>query len=261
MIFDTHAHYDDKQFDSDRDELLHEMKEFGVGTIVNVGASLDGCRKAIELAEKYPFIYAAAGVHPDEVGDLNEDTFEELRGWCRRDKVVAVGEIGLDYYWDTQPRDLQKKWFIRQLELAGELGLPVNIHSRDAAEDTFQIMKEYGKGLSGIIHCFSGSKELALEYVKLGFYIGIGGVVTFKNGKKLKQVAEAVPLTKIVLETDCPYLAPEPYRGKRNHSGYIKYVAEEIARIKGITCEEVISRTEANAKEVYRLYRYNKQRV
>lgn len=253
MIFDTHAHYDDKQFDPDRDELLYAMKESGVGTIVNVGASLNGCRRALELAEKYPFIYAAVGVHPDEVGDLNEDTFAELKSWCRKDKVVAVGEIGLDYYWDTQPHDVQKEWFIRQLEMAGELGLPVNIHSRDAAEDTFQIMKEHAKGLSGIIHCFSGSKELALEYVKLGFHIGVGGVVTFKNGKKLKQVVEAVPLTRIVLETDCPYLAPEPYRGKRNHSGYIKYVAEEIAGLKGVSYEEVVMQTEANACGVYGL--------
>lgn len=167
--------------------------------------------------------------------------------------MVAVGEIGLDYYWDIQPREMQKEWFIRQLGLARELNLPVNIHSRDASEDTFHIMKEHANGLGGIIHCFSGSKELAEEYVKLGFYIGVGGVVTFKNGKKLKQVVKAVPLEKIVLETDCPYLAPEPYRGKRNHSGYIKYVAEEIARLKGLTYEEVVAQTEINAKEVYRL--------
>ncbi|MEZ3435068.1 MAG: TatD family hydrolase [Lachnospiraceae bacterium] len=251
MIFDTHAHYDDKQFDSDRDALLNSMEALGVGTIVNVGASLEGCRKAIELAAEYPFIYAAVGVHPDDVGDLNEDTFAKLKTWCQEDKVVAVGEIGLDYYWDTQSHDMQKKWFIRQLELARELELPVNIHSRDASEDTFQIMKEHGNGLEGIIHCFSGSKELAVEYVKLGFHIGVGGVVTFKNGKKLKQVVEAVPLEKIVLETDCPYLAPEPYRGKRNHSGYIKYVAEEIARIKQVTYEEVVAQTEINARKLY----------
>lgn len=253
MIFDTHAHYDDKQFDLDRAELLSSMPESGVGLIVNVGASLEGCRKALKLAEEYPFIYAAVGVHPDETGCLNEETFAVLREWCFEDKVAAVGEIGLDYYWDTQPRDIQKKWFIRQLKLAQELKLPVNIHSREASEDTFQIMKEYGEGLSGIIHCFSGSKELAAEYVKLGFYIGVGGVVTFKNGKKLKKVVEDVPLASIVLETDCPYLAPEPYRGKRNCSAYIKYVAEEIARLKNISCEEVIRQTEENARKVYGL--------
>ncbi len=253
MIFDTHAHYDDKQFDEDRDELLNSMAAMGVNTIVNVGASFKGCRRALELAEKYPFMYAAVGIHPDEAGFLNEDTFAELKGWCRGDKVVAVGEIGLDYYWDTEPRDLQKKWFVRQLELAREMGLPVNIHSRDAAEDTFRIIKEHAEGIPGIIHCFSGSRELASEYVKLGFYIGVGGVVTFKNGKKLKQVVKEISLSNIVLETDCPYLAPEPYRGKRNHSGYIKYIAQEVAGLKGITYEEVIEETEKNARAVYGL--------
>ena len=253
MIFDTHAHYDDKQFDPDRDELLRSMETLEVGTIVNVGASLDSCRRALELVGQYPFLYAAVGVHPDETGELNEETFAELKSWCLQDKVAAVGEIGLDYYWNTQPHAVQKEWFIRQLKLAGELGLPVNIHSRDAAEDTFQIMKKHGKGLKGIIHCFSGSRELAEEYVKLGFHIGVGGVVTFKNGKKLKQVVETVPLTRIVLETDAPYLSPEPYRGKRNHSGYLKYVAKEIAGLKGVTYEEVVRQTEANAREVYGL--------
>ena len=253
MIFDTHAHYDDAQFDADRDELLMSMKENGVGTIVNVSATYESCEKVIALAKKYPFMYAATGIHPDEVGSLNEETFSQLKIWCQEEKVVAVGEIGLDYYWDKESHEEQKKWFIRQLHLARELNLPVNIHSRDASEDTFQIMKEYGKGLEGIIHCFSGSKELALEYVKLGFHIGVGGVVTFKNGKKLKQVVEAIPLTSIVLETDCPYLAPEPYRGKRNNSSYIRYVAEEIARLKSVTFEEVVRQTEENAKKIYRI--------
>ena len=253
MIFDTHAHYDDAQFDADRDELLMSMKENDVGTIVNVSATYASCEKVIALAKKYPFMYAATGIHPDEVGSLNEETFSQLKIWCQEEKVVAVGEIGLDYYWDKESHEEQKKWFIRQLHLARELNLPVNIHSRDASEDTFQIMKEYGKGLEGIIHCFSGSKELALEYVKLGFHIGVGGVVTFKNGKKLKQVVEAIPLTSIVLETDCPYLAPEPYRGKRNNSSYIRYVAEEIARLKSVTFEEVVRQTEENAKKIYRI--------
>lgn len=251
MIFDTHAHYDDKQFDTDRDSLLHSMADTGVGTIVNVGASLEGCKRAIELAKQYPFVYAAAGIHPDETGSLNDETFAMLREWCREEKVVAVGEIGLDYYWNTQSHEVQKKWFIRQLELAREQKLPVNIHSRDASEDTFQIIREYGLGLGGIIHCFSGSRELAAEYVKLGFYIGVGGVVTFKNGKKLKKVVEEIPLTSIVLETDSPYLAPEPYRGKRNCSSYIKYVAEEVARLKNVAYEEVVRQTEENAKKVY----------
>ncbi len=253
MIFDTHAHYDDDQFDQDRDELLNSMQENGVAAIVNVGASLRGCRDAMALAKEYPFIYAAVGVHPDHAGELNEETFAELEEWCQEEKVVAVGEIGLDYHWDEYPHEVQKEWFIRQIELARKLNLPVNVHSRDASEDTFQIMKDHAAGLKGIIHCFSGSKEMAVEYVKLGFHIGVGGVVTFKNGKKLKQVVEAIPLTSIVLETDCPYLAPEPYRGKRNNSVYIKHVAEEIARLKGVTAEEVLAQTEENARKVYGL--------
>lgn len=253
MIFDTHAHYDSEQFSEDRYEIISSMPEKGVAGIVNVGATLEGCAASIELAHKYDFVYAAVGVHPDEVGALNEDTFAQLREWAKDEKVVAIGEIGLDYYWDEEPREVQQEWFIRQLALARERNLPVNIHSRDAAEDTFQIMKEHGKGLTGIIHCFSGSKEMAAEYVKLGFHIGVGGVVTFKNGKKLKQVVEEIPLERIVLETDAPYMAPTPFRGKRNDSSYIKYMAEEIANLKGITVEEVLAKTEQNARRVYQL--------
>ena len=171
----------------------------------------------------------------------------------KEEKVVAVGEIGLDYYWDNEPREVQKKWFIRQLELARELDLPVLIHSREAAADTMEIMKGHAKGLSGVIHCYSYSKEMAQEYIKMGFYIGVGGVVTFKNAKKLKEVVENIPLISIVLETDCPYMAPEPNRGKRNNSAYIRYVAEKIAELKGITYEEVVEQTEKNARDMYRL--------
>ena len=253
MIFDSHAHYDSQQFNEDREELLLSMKENGVGTILNSGASWDSVTEVVELAHKYPFVYAAVGMHPDEVGDLNEERFEYLKSQCQKEKVVAVGEIGLDYYWDNESHDVQKKWFIRQLELARELDLPVIIHSRDAAADTLEIMKEYGQGLRGVIHCFSYSIELAREYVKMGFHIGIGGVVTFKNGRKLKEIAAEIPLDRILLETDCPYLAPVPFRGKRNCSIYISYVAEEIANLKGISCEEVIAQTEENAKELFRI--------
>lgn len=251
MIFESHAHYDSRKYDEDREELLNSMQENGIGTIINVGATWKSVTTVMELAEKYPFIYAALGLHPDEVGDLSEERFEILKSQCQKEKVVAVGEIGLDYYWDNESHDIQKKWFIRQLELARELDLPVIIHSRDAAEDTLKIMKEHAKGLRGVIHCFSYSKELAEEYVKMGFHIGIGGVVTFKNGKKLKEVAEVVPLERILLETDCPYLAPEPYRGKRNSSLYIPYIAQAIAEIKGITYEEVVAQTEKNGKELF----------
>lgn len=168
MIFETHAHYDDEQFDMDRDALLASMEEGGVGAIVNVGASIESSRTSISLAEAYPFIYAAVGVHPDHAGELDEESFRELRGLCGRDKVVAVGEIGLDYYWDEAPREVQKKWFVRQIELARESSLPVIVHSRDAAADTLEIMQSHARGLMGVIHCFSYSKELAREYVKMG---------------------------------------------------------------------------------------------
>ena len=250
-IFESHAHYDSSKFAEDREELLNSIQENEVGTIINVGASWKSVTSVIELVEKYPFIYAALGLHPDEVGDLNEERFVFLKEQCRKQKVVAIGEIGLDYYWDNESHDIQKKWFVRQLELARELDLPVIIHSRDAAEDTLKIMKEHAQGLRGVIHCFSYSKELAEEYVKMGFHIGIGGVVTFKNGKKLKEVAEVIPLERILLETDCPYLAPEPYRGKRNSSLYIPHIAQAIADIKGITYEEVVAQTEQNGKLLF----------
>lgn len=251
MIFESHAHYDSGKFEEDRDELLLSMQENGIGTILNVGATWNSVKTVVELAEQYPFVYAALGLHPDEVGDLNEERFAILKAECQKEKVVAVGEIGLDYYWDNESHDLQKKWFLRQLELARESGLPVIIHSRDAAEDTMKIMKEHAAGLRGVIHCFSYSKEMAEEYVKMGFYIGVGGVVTFKNGKKLKEVVEAIPLERILLETDCPYLAPEPYRGKRNSSLYLPQIAQAIADIKGVTYEEVVTQTERNAKILF----------
>jgi len=251
MIFESHAHYDSHQFDEDREALLSSMQENGVETIVNVCADWDSVTEVVGMVQKYPFMYAAVGLHPDEVGDLDDERFEFLKAQCQNEKVVAIGEIGLDYYWDNESHDIQKKWFVRQLELARELDLPVIIHSRDAAEDTLNIMKELAQGLRGVIHCFSYSKELAEEYVKMGFHIGIGGVVTFKNGKKLKEVADVVPLERILLETDCPYLAPEPYRGKRNSSLYIPHIAQAIADIKGITYEEVVAQTEQNAKELF----------
>lgn len=253
MIFDSHAHYDLEQFDEDRDELLSSMGEHQVGAIVNVGSDWDSVAETVALAEKYPHVYAAVGIHPDEVGILDEERFAFLREQCQRDKVVAVGEIGLDYYWDHESHDVQKKWFIRQLELARELDLPVSIHSREAAADTMEIMKTHGRGLRGVIHCFSYSLEQAREYIKMGYHIGVGGVVTFKNGRKLKEIVTEIPLEHILLETDSPYLAPEPFRGKRNDSSYLTYVAEEIANLKGITCAEVIAQTEKNARELFGL--------
>ncbi len=252
MIFDTHAHYDDEQFDADRDALLLGMRERNVGTIVNVGASMEGCRRSVELAETYDFIYAAIGVHPDDVGSLNDEFLDWMRRTAKSNKkVVAIGEIGLDYHWDVEPRPVQQEWFVRQMDLAREVGLPIAVHSREAAQDTFDLIADHGRDLGGIIHCYGYSPEMALEYVKLGYHIGLGGVVTFKNARKAKETAIAVPLDHIVLETDCPYMAPTPFRGKRNSSDLIIYVAEEIARLKGISAEEVIAVTEENAKRLF----------
>lgn len=252
MIFDTHAHYDSEQFDEDRETLLASMKEAGVGMIVNVAASYESCFEVPKLAEKYPFMYAAVGVHPDEVGDLNEETFARMKEQFKLDKVVAVGEIGLDYYWDKESHEIQKKWFVRQMDLAKEMSLPIIVHSRNAAKDTMDLMKaERADYLRGVIHCYSYSLEHAKEYMNMGYYLGIGGVVTFKNAKKLKEVVEYAPLDYLLLETDSPYLAPEPYRGKRNCSLYLNYVAEEIARIKKISYEEVVETTKKNAQKLF----------
>ena len=254
MIFDTHAHYDDDAFDEDRDELLSGMAAKNVEYIVNVGASIESSKRSIALAEKYPFIYAAVGVHPDEVGELNEEKFNRLREWTKHEKAKAVGEIGLDYYWDKEQHDLQKHWFMRQMELAHEVNLPIIVHSREAAKDTLDmIIAAKPLDLSGIIHCYSYSVEQAREYLNMGYYIGIGGVLTFKNAKKLKEVAEYAPLSRIVLETDCPYLAPVPYRGKRNDSSKLSYVVEELAAIKQMPVEEVLRITNENGKKLYHI--------
>ena len=253
-IFDTHAHYDDEDFDADRYELLESMKEHGVGTIVNIGASMRSCKTTLALAEKYPFVYGVLGVHPSDCGEMTEEDIQWIKANSAHEKIIAIGEIGLDYYWDNVERDVQKKWFVRQLEIAKETGLPVVIHSRDAAQDTLEIMKSEHKGTTGgVIHCFSYGVEMAREYLNMGYYIGVGGVLTFKNGKKLKEVVEYAPMDKLVLETDCPYLAPVPYRGKRNSSLYLSHVVEAMAEIKGISAEEVIRVTAENAKRLYRL--------
>ena len=254
MIFDTHAHYDDEAFDEDRDVLLSGMKDAGVEYIVNIGASMASSKRSIALAEKYPFMYAAVGVHPDEVGELDEEKFLTLKEWAKHEKVKAIGEIGLDYYWDKEGHDLQKHWFLRQMELAHEMKLPMIVHSREAAKDTLDmVIAAKPLELSGVIHCYSYSVEQAREYLNMGYYIGIGGVLTFKNGKKLKEVAEYAPLSQIVLETDCPYLAPVPYRGKRNDSSKLSYVAEELAAIKKVSVEEVIRITTENGRKLYHI--------
>lgn len=252
MIFESHAHYDDAAFDEDREELLAQCQKQGIETIINVSASLASVASTLALTERYPFVYGAVGIHPDEVGELDEKSFSWLREQCLCPKVTAVGEIGLDYYWDKEKHELQKYWFRRQMDLAKELGLPMIVHSREAAADTLdEVRKAHSPGLRGVIHCFSYGPELAKEYLDMGYYIGIGGVVTFKNAKKLKEVVKMLPLERILLETDCPYLAPEPNRGKRNSSLNLPYVAEAVGQLKGIEAEEVIRVTNANAKALY----------
>ena len=254
MIFETHAHYDDERFEEDREELITSMPERGVGTIINVGASIESTKTTLALSERYEFVYAAVGVHPSDISGLNEETFAWLKEQTKREKVVAVGEIGLDYYWDEPERSIQKKWFEAQIELARDVKLPIIIHSRDAAKDTYDIMKAlHAEEIGGGVHCFSYSKEMARQFLDMGFYIGIGGVVTFKNAKTLKEVAAYTPLDRIVLETDCPYLSPEPNRGKRNSSLNLNYVAEALSQIKGINKEELIAVTEENARQLYRM--------
>lgn len=254
MIFESHAHYDDQRFDPDREELLSSMGGHGIETIINVGSDLEGVKKTLALAEGYEFIYGAVGIHPSNISDLDEEVYGWLQEQCSLPKVVAVGEIGLDYYWEKEEevRRSQRYWFCRQMELARETGLPVIIHSRDAAEDTLKLVKGiHGEQIPGVVHCFSYSKEMAEEYVNMGYYIGIGGVVTFKNARKLKETAAAIPLERILLETDCPYLSPEPERGKRNSSCNLPYVAREIAAVRGISYEEVVEATRENARRLF----------
>lgn len=259
MIFDSHAHYDDQAFDGDREKVLTSLREHNVGTVVNVGASLKSTENTVRLIKKYPFIYGAAGVHPDEAGELTEERFAWLKEQCRQEKIVAVGETGLDYYWDREDHEVQKQWFVRQLRLAKELKKPVIVHSREAAADTMEILKqEHDTESLAVIHCYSYSPEMAREYLKMGYYLGIGGVITFKNARKLKETVQEAPLERLLLETDCPYLAPEPFRGKRNDSRYLSYVAEEVAGLKGVTAEEVIRITEENARTFYGISRGNK---
>lgn len=255
MIFDTHAHYDDEAFDGDRVQLLESLKDHGIEAVVNVGASVQGARDTYRLMQEYDFIYGAIGIHPDHAGELNDAVMSELRTMLCHEKAVAVGEIGLDYYWDKESHELQKKWFAAQMRLALEMEKPIVVHSREAAKDTFDTIKAEHAGkpgfCGGVIHCYSGSVEMAREYVKLGYYIGIGGVVTFKNARVLKEVAADIPLERIVIETDCPYLAPVPFRGKRNSSLYLPYVIEKIARIREITPKEVEQAVWENAKRLY----------
>lgn len=253
MIFETHAHYEDKVFDIDREEILESLPKQGIEYVVNVSSGIETVDRTIALMEQYAYIYGAIGIHPENSMDLNEERFMWLKEKVRHPKNVAIGEIGLDYYWDTPDRETQKIWFERQMELAKEIKLPLIIHSRDAANDTYQMMKDAkAETVGAILHCFSYGIEQARQYLNMGFYLGIGGVLTFTNAKKLKEVVAFAPLEQLVLETDCPYLAPVPHRGKRNSSLYLPYVAKELAQIKNIDYETVVRVTNENAKSFYK---------
>ena len=253
-VIDTHAHYDDEAFDEDREELLTSLAAKGIARVVNVSASVDSCKKTLELMERYDFIYGAVGIHPNETGELTDAGMEWLKQQCSHKKCVAVGEIGLDYYWDEPEREMQKKWFVKQLDWARQVKKPVIVHSREAAKDTADILTAERAGeIGGVIHCYSYTKEMARIFLDMGFFIGVGGVLTFKNAKKLKEAVEYIPMDRIVLETDCPYLAPVPNRGKRNSSLNLPYVVTAMAEIKGLNEEEIRRITWENAMKLYRM--------
>ena len=250
MFFDTHAHYDDERFDDDRDELLAGMPDAGIATILNCASSLDSAKVSLKLADKYPFIYASVGVHPHDSKSMSDGTIAELENLLAHPKALAVGEIGLDYYHDFSPRDVQQKRFREQLELARRVGKPVIIHERDAARDTLDIINDF-RDLRGVFHCFSGSWETALILLDMGWYLSFTGVVTFRNARRALEVVEKMPADRLMLETDCPYLAPEPMRGRRNSSLFLQYIAEKIAEARGIAADEVAALTMENGRRFF----------
>ena len=253
MLFDTHAHLNDPAFDPDREELMASFASAGVGLVMNAGCSLESSRDIVQMAEKYPWLYASVGSHPDSADEVNEAVVEEYRKLCKlSNKVKAIGEIGLDYYYEDIPREVQQRAFRMQMELAKELDMPVIVHERDAHNDGLAIVKEFPT-VKGVFHCYSGSAEMARQLVNLGWYIGFTGVLTFKNARKAVETAASIPLDRIVLETDCPFMAPEPFRGKRNHPGYLYRMAEKLAEIRGISVEDVHAATMENGKRLYRI--------
>ncbi len=250
-IFDSHAHYDSEDFNEDRKELLNALPQRGICGVVNCASDLATSLTCLELADEYNYIYAACGVHPHEASKCKEGYISVLKKLCMSEKCVAVGEIGLDYHYDFSPRDVQLKFFEEQIILANELNLPIIVHDREAHEDTMNLLKKYKP--KGVVHCFSGSVEMAKEVIKLGMYIGLGGAVTFKNARKPIEVAAFVPDDRLVIETDCPYMTPVPYRGQRNDSSYIPYSAEIIAGVRNTTAEEILNLTRKNANTLFGL--------
>lgn len=252
MLFDTHAHYDSSQFNADRDAVLSVLPGQGVGLVVNPGCDLDSSRKAVEIAEQYPFVYAAVGVHPEDCGSWQDGDVDELRALAAHPRVVAIGEIGLDYYWKDNPRELQQRVFRAQLALAAELDLPVIVHDREAHGDSLAIVKEFPQA-RGVFHCFSGSAEMARELVELGWMVSFTGVLTYKNARKAVEAAQAIPMDRLMIETDSPYMAPVPHRGERNHSGYVAHTCQRLAELKGITAEECARITWENGVNFFQI--------
>ncbi len=253
MLFDTHAHMDDQAFDADREELLANLPGQGIALVMNPGCSLESSRNVDKLTKQYDYIYGAVGSHPDAADEVDESVLEEYRKLCKLNpKIKAIGEIGLDYHYEDIPRELQLKAFRAQMELARELGLPVIVHEREAHEDGMKVVDEFPE-VKGVFHCYSGSAEMAKELVKRGWYIGFTGVLTFKNARKAIEVASSIPLERIVIETDCPYMSPEPFRGKRNDPGKLYRMAEKLAEIRGLSVEEIHRITLENGKKLYRI--------
>ena len=250
-IFDSHAHYTDKAFNDDRENMLGSLRESGICGVINCGADIESSVFSVELANKYDYIYAACGIHPEEADKIPENYIEIIRNLATNEKCVAIGEIGLDYYWRQDNKEKQKELFEKQILLSKELDLPIIVHDREAHGDTLEILKKHKP--KGVLHCFSGSPDTAEEMLTLGMYIGLGGALTFKNARKAVEVAQMLPLDRLLLETDCPYMAPVPFRGKRNYSGYIPYIAEKIAEIKGIDTQTVLDITSENAKKLFDL--------
>lgn len=253
MLFDSHAHIDDEKFDADREQVIVRALENGVTGIINVGACMASSARSVALAEKYENIYAAVGIHPHDAKDALEADYDQLIRWTSLDKVVAIGEIGLDYYYDLSPREVQRSVFIRQLDVARQTGKPFIIHDRDAHGEVLDILKKEARGLMGVLHCFSGSLEMAREIIKMGWYISVAGPVTFKNAAKLPEIVAQVPLERLLVETDSPYLTPHPHRGKRNEPAYVRLVAEQVAGLRGMELPALAAATRENIKNLFKI--------
>ncbi|WP_010681079.1 TatD family hydrolase [Acetivibrio cellulolyticus] len=254
MLFDTHAHYDDEKFIEDRFDVIEKAHSSGVSYIINASTDIKSCKESLAFAQKYEYVYAAVGIHPHELDGVDDSTLAKLLEFAKEDKVVAIGEIGLDYYYDTAPREIQQHWFSQQIDLARELRLPIIVHDRDAHQDSVDIIKaQKASEVGGVFHCYSGSVEMAKELINCNFYISVGGSLTFKNAKKLVEVVRCIPMERLLIETDCPYLTPEPHRGKRNDSSYVRFVAEKVAEIRQMDFEEVAEATLRNAKELFKI--------